>query len=71
LFITNIQDIYQHPQITDPYKCAALRIAMNLFNPALIAKPELFPAITFTMVNLCVKEGNSCQAACKTKLDVK
>jgi predicted ATPase/signal transduction histidine kinase/CheY-like chemotaxis protein len=59
----NIQDIYQLPQITDPYKCAALRIAMNLFNPALIAKPELFPSITFTMVNLCVKEGNSCQAA--------
>jgi predicted ATPase/signal transduction histidine kinase/CheY-like chemotaxis protein len=59
----NIQDIYQLPQITDPYKCAALRIAMNLFNPALIAKPELFPTIIFTMVNLCIKEGNSSQAA--------
>jgi len=59
----NIEHISQLPQIKDPYKSAALRIAINLCNPAIDSKPELFSRIIFTMLDLCIKEGNSCQAA--------
>ncbi|HIK29008.1 MAG: trifunctional serine/threonine-protein kinase/ATP-binding protein/sensor histidine kinase [Oscillatoriaceae bacterium SKW80] len=51
------------PEMTDPYKLAAMRILSKLIASAFIADPELFPQIIYTMVTLSVKYGNSSLAA--------
>ncbi|NEO55549.1 MAG: AAA family ATPase [Okeania sp. SIO3B5] len=58
-----IEDLASLPEMTDPYKLAALRILIAVTAPAYITKPTLLPIISYTMVNLCVKYGNSYWAA--------
>jgi len=58
-----IEDLVELPLMTDPYKFAALRILLT-FTPAIYATtPRLLPLVIFTMVNLCIKYGNSFLAA--------
>ncbi|MEH1807026.1 ATP-binding sensor histidine kinase [Nostoc sp.] len=51
------------PEIIDPQKLVALRILSGLFAPVYIAKPMLLPLKIFTMIKICIKYGNSPQAA--------
>ena len=51
------------PEMTQPTQLAALRILMSVMAPAYIAKPSLLPSLIFTMVNLCIRYGNSSLAA--------
>lgn len=51
------------PEMTDPYKIAAMRLLITVLVPAFLSAPNLFPIVTFKMVNLSIKYGNSPQAA--------
>ena len=51
------------PEMIDPQKLVALRILSGLFAPVYIAKPMLLPLKIFTMIKICIKYGNSPQAA--------
>lgn len=51
------------PPLTDPYKLSALRILTTLCAPIFFAKPQMFPETIVTMVQFCIKEGNSALAA--------
>ncbi|MEH2199581.1 ATP-binding sensor histidine kinase [Nostoc sp.] len=51
------------PENIDPQKLVALRILSGLFAPVYIAKPMLLPLKIFTMIEICIKYGNSPQAA--------
>ncbi|MEG4589530.1 AAA family ATPase [Microcoleus sp. MOSTC5] len=57
-----IEDCYNLPAMTDPYKLAAMRILNTAIAPVFVLAPNLFPLVTFQMVNLCRKYGNSLQA---------
>ncbi|MEZ2248415.1 AAA family ATPase [Microcoleus sp.] len=59
----NIDSLYELPEMTDPALLSAMRILVNLFSPAYISNPALLPTIAFTMLELCLREGNSPQAA--------
>ncbi len=54
-----IAQFRQLPQMTDPYKLAAMRILMTVWGTAIVASPELVPKMAFTMVDLCINYGNS------------
>jgi predicted ATPase/signal transduction histidine kinase len=57
-----IEDLADLPEMTDPYKLAAMQILM-LVNPAAAqAGSLLFPLSTLTLVRLSVKYGNSAPA---------
>ncbi|MDV2995290.1 MAG: hypothetical protein N4J56_004944 [Chroococcidiopsis sp. SAG 2025] len=58
-----IEDLAQLPRMTDPEKIAAMRILIAVLVPAFLTTPNLFPIITFKMVNLSLRYGNSPQAA--------
>src|SRR5262249_6790115 len=47
------------PEMTDPYKLAAMSVLMRLSTPAYMGIPELFPLINFSAVRLSVKYGNT------------
>ncbi|MDZ8093530.1 MAG: AAA family ATPase [Nostoc sp. DedQUE05] len=51
------------PEMIDPQKIVALCILSGLFAPVYIAKPMLLPLKIFTMIEICIKYGNSPQAA--------
>ncbi|ELS33044.1 MULTISPECIES: trifunctional serine/threonine-protein kinase/ATP-binding protein/sensor histidine kinase [Pseudanabaena] len=51
------------PQMTDPVYLAALQILITITPPTHHVKPELFPAVVLTMVDLCDREGYSELAA--------
>jgi predicted ATPase/signal transduction histidine kinase len=57
-----IEDLLNLPEMTDPCKLAAMRILMSMSTPAYIAAPEMFAPVIFSMVNLCIKYGNSLMA---------
>ncbi len=59
----SIDDLIELDEIRDPYKIATLRILGTLIGPSFIAQPELLPLVVFTMVNICIKYGNSKLAA--------
>jgi len=54
-----IEDLILLPEMTEPYKIAAMRILNNAISPAFIARPELILPIIWTMVNLSVEYGIS------------
>jgi predicted ATPase/serine phosphatase RsbU (regulator of sigma subunit)/tRNA A-37 threonylcarbamoyl transferase component Bud32 len=54
-----IEELEHLPRLSDPEKLAAMRILMALFAPVYLAKPTMLPLIAFTMVDICLKEGNS------------
>jgi predicted ATPase/signal transduction histidine kinase len=58
-----IEELYNLPAMTALDKQAVMRILVLIFPPALIANPSLLPNMAFTMVNLCIKYGNSPLAA--------
>ncbi|NET06263.1 MAG: AAA family ATPase [Symploca sp. SIO2B6] len=58
-----IEELYNLPVMSNPYKQAAMRILMMLFASVYISDPPKLPLISFTMVDLCVKYGNSPLAA--------
>ncbi|MDZ8185750.1 MAG: AAA family ATPase [Nostoc sp. ChiSLP02] len=51
------------PEMTDPDKLAAQRILMTVGPAVYLAHPQMYPSIVFTMVNLCIRYGNSSLAA--------
>lgn len=59
----NIEALINLPEMTDPYKLAAMEILITLLTPCLNAKPELLPAMAFTLANLSMQHGNSAFAA--------
>ncbi|MEQ9666899.1 AAA family ATPase [Coleofasciculus sp. G2-EDA-02] len=68
--LTETPPVYQRvealvdlPEMTEPNQLAALRILMSVMAPAYIAKPSLLPSLILTMVNLCIRHGNSSLAA--------
>ena len=61
--LPNLTDLDKIPEITDPYKIAALRILMSLVSPAYAAKPEILLPLAVTLVKICVEHGHSALAA--------
>lgn len=59
LYGVNLRDLQNLPPMTDPYKVAAMRILMGVFNPFYGSIREMFPSIAFRMVILSYKYGNS------------
>ena len=59
----NIEDIYDLPEMKDPKMLAALRTLIKIAAPAYNAKPKLIPVIAVTMVDICLRYGNSALAA--------
>jgi PAS domain S-box-containing protein len=55
----NLQDLKKLPPMSDPYKAAAMRILMGVFNPFYRSIREMFPSISFRMLILSFKYGNS------------
>ncbi|MEH2182206.1 trifunctional serine/threonine-protein kinase/ATP-binding protein/sensor histidine kinase [Nostoc sp.] len=58
-----IEDLINLPEMTDPYKLAAVRILLIVTSAAIITNSLLYPLVTLTTVNLCIKYGNPPQAA--------
>lgn len=58
-----IEDLVHLPEMSDPYQLAALRILMTVATPAYIVNPLLFASIIFTIIDLCIRYGNSAIAA--------
>ncbi|MGE5656699.1 MAG: AAA family ATPase [Actinomycetota bacterium] len=54
-----IEELYELPEMIEPTFLGAMRILMSISVPAFIADPQLLSVIVFTMVNLCIKHGNS------------
>jgi predicted ATPase len=54
-----IEDLIELPEMTDPYKLAAMRILSDVASAAYFAAPELFPLIVFEQVNLSLEHGNT------------
>ncbi|MEG4090022.1 ATP-binding protein, partial [Microcoleus sp. Pol12B4] len=59
LGLKRIEDLANLPEMTDPDKQAAMRILSGILSSAIQAKPLLVPLLTFSMVKLCIKYGNS------------
>ena len=57
------EDLVNLPAMTDINKLAAVRILLAIAGPAYIFNPPLFILIVHSLVNLCVKYGNSQLAA--------
>lgn len=57
--LPDLDELDKLPIMKDPYKLAAIQILKTLCAPVFMAKPELFPQIIITMINLCLKYGNS------------
>ncbi|HEY9695576.1 MAG TPA: AAA family ATPase [Oculatellaceae cyanobacterium] len=54
-----IEDLVDLPQMSDPYKLAAMRLMSSIFAAAYIAAPELVPLTVCKQVNLSVQYGNA------------
>jgi predicted ATPase/signal transduction histidine kinase/CheY-like chemotaxis protein len=54
-----IEDLIDLPQMTDPYKLAAMRLLSRAGSAAYFASPELMGLIALKQVNLSIKYGNS------------
>ena len=55
----NIDALSNLPEMKDLPKLAALRILSDIATAVYMARPNLLPAIIFTMVKLCIDGGNS------------
>jgi predicted ATPase/signal transduction histidine kinase/tRNA A-37 threonylcarbamoyl transferase component Bud32/DNA-binding Lrp family transcriptional regulator len=58
-----IEELANLPEMTDPAKLAAMRMLITAIPPAYFTEPALHPLIVFTMIDLCLKYGNSFLAA--------
>jgi predicted ATPase/signal transduction histidine kinase len=61
--LPQLTDLDNIPEMTDPYKIAALTILMSLVSPAVAAKPEIFPLLILKLVKICKEYGHSPLAA--------
>jgi predicted ATPase/signal transduction histidine kinase len=58
-----VEDLANLPEMTDAAKLAGLQILDAVSSSAFVTNPALYGTISFTKVNLCIKSGNSPQAA--------
>ncbi|MDZ8050489.1 MAG: AAA family ATPase [Aulosira sp. ZfuVER01] len=58
-----IEALIDLPEMTDLDKLAAQRILMTVGPAVYLANPPMYPSIVLTMVNLCMRYGNSNLAA--------
>ncbi|MEJ6485444.1 serine/threonine protein kinase, partial [Nostoc punctiforme UO1] len=56
---TRIEDLVDLPQMTDPYKLAAMRLLSSIFAPAFVVNPELVPLAVCKQIDLSVQYGNA------------
>ncbi|KAF3883842.1 MULTISPECIES: ATP-binding sensor histidine kinase [Nostocales] len=61
--ISEIEALIDLPEMTDLDKLAAQGILMTVAPAVFLANPQMYPLIVFTMVNLCIRYGNSSFAA--------
>ena len=61
--LPKLAELENIPAMTDPQKLAAMRILKLLCTPVFQAKPEIFPQVILTMINLCIEHGNSALSA--------
>ncbi|NER36265.1 MAG: AAA family ATPase [Oscillatoria sp. SIO1A7] len=61
--IEDLQKIIDLPEMSDPYKLAAMNILANIITSAWVANPQLFKVLTFTMVDLSLQYGNCASSA--------
>jgi predicted ATPase len=54
-----IEELIDLPQMTNPYKLAAIRLLLNVFISVYMSVPELFPLVVLKQVNLSIKHGNA------------
>jgi len=59
----DIGNLSNLPEMTDPDKLAAMRILVKAITPAYVMNPALLVPIVFTMVNICIRYGNSALSA--------
>ena len=55
----DVEKLAKLPVMTDPQKEAAMHILMMLFGPIYTSQPHKLAPLSFTMLDLCVKHGNS------------
>lgn len=58
-----VEQFRRLPIMTDSTSLAGMRILTMLFPPAMIAVPELLPRIVFTLIDQCLRNGNSSYSA--------
>ena len=61
--LPQLEQLDNMPEMTDVYQLSAMRILKLLCAPAFQAKPEIFPQLILTMINLCIDYGNSALSA--------
>ncbi|MBE9226544.1 AAA family ATPase [Phormidium sp. LEGE 05292] len=61
--LPQLEELDNMPEMTDVYKLSVMRILKILCAPAFQAKPEIFPQLILTMINLCIENGNSALSA--------
>ncbi|EGK84129.1 serine/threonine protein kinase [Microcoleus vaginatus FGP-2] len=54
-----IEDLIDLPQMSDPYKLAAMKLLSSIFAPAYIVAPALLPLTVCKQVDLSVQYGNA------------
>ena len=57
--VDDIEALADLPEMTDPSQVMALRILIATVSAAVIDAPDLLIPIAFTMVNICLRSGNS------------
>ncbi len=55
----DVHALSQIPEVTEPEKCAVMRILTLMFPSAMIERPKLLPRIVFTLLYICMEFGNS------------
>lgn len=61
--VPTLEQLDQQPEMTDPAQLAALRLLIAITPPVHHVKPQLFPQVALTIINLCVTGGLSALAA--------
>ncbi|HLO49731.1 MAG TPA: AAA family ATPase [Kamptonema sp.] len=61
--LPSLENLENIPEMTDPYKLAALTILMSLVSPALAANPEILPLLIVKLVKICKEYGHAPVAA--------
>ncbi|HEY9873085.1 MAG TPA: ATP-binding protein, partial [Candidatus Obscuribacterales bacterium] len=61
--VEDIEGLINLPEMTDPYKLAAMEILTYIVTPAWTISPKFFKLTIFTMVNLSIQYGNCSSSA--------
>src|ERR687885_181927 len=61
--LPDIADLDNIPEMTDPYKIAALSILTSLISPVMTANPAIMLPLAVTLVKICMEHGYSSTAA--------